>query len=88
MLNTIQTRVFVVMLVLGIGCGGSSDSAFGDFVATAETFTCLTEQARLRNLRIANPLGYLDEAVALPQNPQVGKEYPLGTILQLVPGDV
>ena len=87
MWNTIRSQAVVLLLAIIVGCGGSSAPPPTDFVATAEDFTCLKEQTRVRNLRIVNTLGYLDEAISLAENPEVGKEYPLGTILQLVPGE-
>ena len=58
-----------------------------DCVATAADFQCLTAQPRVRNLRIANSLGFLDEAIALAETLTPGEQYPVGTILQLVPGE-
>ncbi len=98
-MNLFAQRLPVVLLAVLAACGGSSMSeptpdptptatpAPTDFAATAEDFECLPDMARVRNLRIANSLGYLDEAIALAEDPQPGEQYPLGTILQLVPGE-
>jgi hypothetical protein len=55
-----------------------------DFVAEAEDFPNLADMTRVRDLFIANPLGHLDEAVAVANDPE-GGEYPVGTIIQLIP---
>ena len=55
-----------------------------EFVAAAEDFACLTDWTRVRHFRIANPLGHLDEAVAVAHGDQP-PPYPIGTIIQLVP---
>lgn len=95
MLHTSVVRTLSVFL-LASACAGSSSSlppaseptpSPTDFVAEADDFSCLPKMARVRNLRISNTLGYLDEAIALAESPEIGKQYPLGTILQLVPGE-
>lgn len=58
-----------------------------DFVATASDFECLLNWPRVRNLRINNSLGFLDEALELARNPIRGEEFPVGTIVQLFPGE-
>lgn len=87
-----SVRIFAAAwLALAAACGGSSapepEPVPTDFVATAEDFECLPEMERVRNLRISNSLGYLDDAIALAEDPQPGAQYPIGTILQLVPGE-
>ncbi|MGH7790228.1 MAG: hypothetical protein ACRERC_25395 [Candidatus Binatia bacterium] len=57
-----------------------------DFVAAAADFECLTDWARVRRFRIANPLGYLDEALAVARG-EAAPPYPVGTIIQLVPNE-
>ena len=74
--------------LLLVSCAGSGEPPMPtDFIATAEDFTCLTDQPRVRNLRIVNTLGFLDEAIALAEVLTPGEQYPIGTILQLVPGE-
>ena len=58
-----------------------------DFAATASDFECLKNWERVRNIRLTNKLGRLDEALALARDPQPGGEYPVGTIIQLFPGE-
>jgi hypothetical protein len=58
-----------------------------DFVATAEDFECIQDWERVRNIRVTNKLGFLEEAVALARDPQAGVQYPIGTIIQLFPGE-
>src|SRR5262245_4757946 len=73
-------------------CGGGSSSptppaTATDFVAEASDFECLKNWERVRNMRITNRLGYLDEALELARNPEPGREFPIGTIVQLFPGE-
>lgn len=67
--------------------GDGSDDAVTEFVAQESDFDCLAAQPRVRNLRIVNPLGGLEEALALAENPEAGKQFPVGTILQLFSGE-
>lgn len=71
------------------GDGGSSSAPAvpADFVAEADDFECLQAWPRVRNIRLTNRRGFLDEALALAQNPEPGKQYPVGTIIQLFPGE-
>jgi len=64
------------------GSGGVADDT--DFDATPADFVHLDDMTRVRNLFISNPLGQLDEAVAVAESP-TGGVYPVGTIIQLVP---
>jgi hypothetical protein len=59
-----------------------------DLVITEKSFTCLLDMPKVRNTRIqhADP-EKLKEAVLIFQGSQSDKEYPAGTILQLVPGE-
>jgi hypothetical protein len=56
------------------------------FVAEPAHFECLTDWTRIRRFRIANPLGHLDEALAVARGEQP-PPYPIGTIIQLFPGE-
>jgi hypothetical protein len=58
-----------------------------DFVAQASDFECLLEWPAVRHFRITNKLGLLEEALELANEPEVGREYPVGTIIQLFPGE-
>lgn len=77
------------LLVLA-GCGGGGTSTTpppADFVAAAADFECLQNWPRVRNIRLTNTRGLLDEALALAERPERGKQYPVGTIIQLFPGE-
>lgn len=74
-------------LALVSGCGDRDSGVAEDFEAQASDFECLKNWVKVRNIRLTNKLGHLDEATALAQNPQPGKEYPVGTIIQLFPGE-
>jgi hypothetical protein len=69
------------------GDSGSSPPPPTDFVAQASDFECLQNWPRVRNIRLTNRLGRTDEAVALAEAQQAGKQYPVGTIIQLFPGE-
>lgn len=64
----------------------TSDAAGTDFNATASDFTCIRNGKKIRNFYLTNPLGRLDEAVAIANNP-TGGHYPVGTIIQLIPNE-
>lgn len=55
-----------------------------DFVPQAVDFQCILKGKKVRNFYLLNPLGKLDEAVAVANNPQ-GGVYPVGTMIQLIP---
>ena len=57
-----------------------------DFDPVAADFECLTNWEKVRRFRITNPLGRLDEALAVANEP-AGGVYPVGTIIQLEPGE-
>lgn len=57
-----------------------------EFVAQPADFECLTDWVRVRRFRIANPLGKLDEALAVARG-EVPPPYPVGTIIQLIPNE-
>src|SRR5579863_8046628 len=57
-----------------------------DLVITAKTFTCLLDLPKVRNTRIHNPdPEKLKEAIRIFQDSVPDKEYPTGTVLQLIP---
>ncbi len=58
-----------------------------DFDATAEDFECIRDWELVRGFRITNKLGLLEEALELARTPEVGGQYPVGTIIQLFPGE-
>lgn len=55
-----------------------------DLEMEAADFVRLDEMTPVRGFFIDNPLGYLDEALAVANNPE-GGDYPVGTIIQLIP---
>jgi hypothetical protein len=59
-----------------------------DVVVTAKTFGCVLDMTKVRNTRIANPdPEKLKEAIRIFRDSVPDKEYPTGTLLQLVPGE-
>ena len=63
-----------------------ADAAPGgeDIDMKAEDFGCILEWDKVRKFRITNKLGHLAETLAVANNP-AGGEYPVGTVIQLVP---
>jgi hypothetical protein len=71
-----------VALCLSFAVAVSAD----DLVITEKTFGCLLEQPKVRNTRIQNSDPQkLKEAIQIFQDSAPNKEYPKGTILQLIP---
>jgi hypothetical protein len=89
-----------VIVALVVACsgggGGGRDTSAGDEATTttepedlameAGDFVPLRDMTAVRGFFMANPLGHLDEAIAVAENPE-GGEYPVGTIIQLVPSE-
>ena len=68
--------------------GDEADAMIGggeDFDMKAEDFECVLRWEKVRNFRITNKLGHLDEALAVARNTSGGGAYPVGTIIQVVP---
>jgi hypothetical protein len=57
-----------------------------DFEATTADFVNVNDMTAVRGFFISNRLGHLDQALAVAGNPN-GGVYPVGTIIQLVPGE-
>ncbi|MBU6281378.1 hypothetical protein KGQ64_03970 [bacterium] len=84
----------VAACILAACIAGCSDEASTpaapvaeDFAAQASDFECLKNWERVRNIRLTNKLGHLEEALALARDPKPGLRYPVGTIIQLFPGE-
>jgi hypothetical protein len=58
-----------------------------DFEAKATDFTNLADMTAVRGFFVDNKLGHLDEALAVADSQTKGGIYPVGTIIQLVPGE-
>ena len=58
-----------------------------DYVPTEADFACLSTWTQVRKMRITNPLGdaATNEALAIATKSQSGAEYPVGTIVQIIP---
>ncbi|MEW6271112.1 MAG: hypothetical protein AB1689_17660 [Thermodesulfobacteriota bacterium] len=75
-------------MLTAVACGDADSPAPPqDFVAQASDFECLQNWPRVRNIRLTNRLGLLDQALALAESPVPGRQYPVGTIIQLFPGE-
>jgi hypothetical protein len=66
------------------GMGGTGGSAAVDLDMTAADFDCILNWEKVRLFRITNKLGNLDASLAAANNPGTG-DYPVGTVIQLVP---
>jgi hypothetical protein len=55
-----------------------------DLVMEADDFVALADMTPVRGFFLANPLGHLDEALAVADDP-AGGVYPVGTVIQLIP---
>src|SRR5580704_17845883 len=83
-MRSIASVVVPVVLCLSFAVGVSAD----DLVITEKTFGCLLDQPKVRNTRIQNPdPEKLKEAIRIFQDSVPNKEYPKGTILQLIPAE-
>ncbi len=65
---------------------GSTTVSDEDFDAVADDFVCILDWPQVRNYRIHNFLGHLDAAIAIAESPD-GGEFPVGTVIQLIPGE-
>jgi len=92
-------RIWLGALALGVGliavleaCGDGDTVAnptrttepAEDLVMEADDFVNIHTMTPVRGFFIDNRLGHLDEAIAVANSPD-GGEYPVGTIIQLVP---
>ncbi len=60
-----------------------------EFVAREGDFECLLNWPQVRHFRVTNRLGRLEEtlAIAAAGGEQPGLEFPVGTVIQLIPGE-
>ncbi len=65
---------------------GSTTDAGEDFDAVADDFVCILDWPQVRNYRIHNFLGHQDAAIAIAESAD-GGEFPVGTVIQLVPSE-
>lgn len=88
--------IFAVVVACSSGDGGGTEARGEDeststtepedLVMEAADFVPLRDMTKVRGFFMANPLGHLDEAIAVAEDPG-GGEYPVGTIIQLVPSE-
>ena len=84
---------FLACVAISCGDSASSESSLAapaeplDFEATEDDFDCIQDWERVRNIRVTNKLGFLEEALALARDPEKGEQFPVGTIIQLFPGE-
>lgn len=89
--SPVSLVVAVALAACTAGCSDDSTAPVApvaqDFVAQADDFECLKDWERVRNIRLTNKLGRLEEALAVARDPRPGVRYPVGTIIQLFPGE-
>lgn len=66
--------------------GDATTGALEDLDMQPEDFTCILEWDKVRKFRMTNLLGHQDEALAVANNPD-GGDYPVGTVIQLIPNE-
>ena len=65
--------------------GASIDGGAGeDLDMQAADFGCIRDGTQVRSFFVTNPLGHLDEALAVADS-KSGGTYPVGTVIQLIP---
>ena len=74
------------LLAVGLGLSLPSSASAQDLTVTEQTFDCILDWPKVRNTRLkhADP-EKLKEAIHIFRDSVPDKEYPVGTILQLVP---
>jgi hypothetical protein len=75
-----------ILLAVGLGFSMLPSALAQDITVSAQTFGCILEWPKVRNTRIkhSDP-EKLKEAIRIFRDSVPDKEYPVGTILQLVP---
>ena len=88
----------VLAIVVGCSSGGGGDQtkagtapttnapAEQDVKVTAADFTALADMTPVRGFFVSNVSGHLDDALEVANDP-AGGTYPVGTIIQLIPGE-
>lgn len=95
MLEKTLIALGAIVLLLAVGlvwaaCGGTTEppgfeiDPDADLDMAAEDFDCILDGTPVRRFFLTNPLGYLDAALAVANDPE-GGVYPPGTVIQLVP---
>jgi hypothetical protein len=74
----------ILMVSSNIGTAEESTTAVA---VTDDTFDCIRSMTAVRGFYVDNLLGDLDATVAVANSP-TGGEYPPGSLVQLVPGEV
>ena len=76
-------------LVVGLGLVMTCSAYAEDVTVSEKSFSCISEGTKIRNTYIKNADSEkLKEAVRIFKNSVPDKEYPAGTFLQLLPGEV
>ena len=74
------------LLVVGFGLSMASAAPAADVAVSEQTFGCILDWPQVRNTRIKHPdPQQLAEAMRIFRDSVPNTEYPVGTILQLVP---
>jgi hypothetical protein len=77
-----------ILFLLSAGLVTAEDSAVeGKIHIDAKSFRCITEMTKVRHFYVDNLLGNLGATLAVVNSP-TGGTYPVGSVIQLVPGEV
>ena len=77
------------VLVVGLALSMAGSAYAEDITVSEKSFSCISEGTKIRNTYIKNAdPDKLKEAVRIFKNSVPDKEYPVGTFLQLLPGEV
>jgi hypothetical protein len=69
----------------GSDAGTGADASAGeDLELQASDFKCIKDGTKVHQFYMTNPLGHLDDAVAVADS-KTGGAYPVGTVIQLLP---
>lgn len=89
--NHLSIRPILVSLVSAITLASTSAIAADKNNAldniSAETFSCIRDMTKVKHFYVDNLLGDLEATVAVAKS-EKGGEYPPGSLVQLVPGEV
>ena len=84
LVNTLTRSV----LMIGLGSFMVCSSLADDIVVSEQTFSCILDWPKIRNTHITNAdPDKLKEAIRIFRDSVANTEYPVGTILQLIPSE-
>ena len=84
----------IALVATLLGCGSGDDegdsstqgAAVADLNMTDADFDCILDWQKVRKFRITNKMGKVEESVAVANNAGTS-DYPVGTVIQLIPNE-